>query len=160
LSVKVLSTNSKTQKEGRGCTSLTNLFVAIVFSIWSRSLAFSICWPFSFVILNRFTKNIEGECAHAVNTAWAMLALIYAGQVWFVCYQNKLWAKHQIYESIILYLFEYQFNRDPTPLHRAAGDFPQQVGWHFVCVDNTTLSLQVTFYVGFWLIRNFDEAQF
>jgi hypothetical protein len=40
------------------------------------------------------------------------------------------------------------------------GDFPQQVGWHFVCVDNTTLSLQVTFYVGFWLIRNFDEAQF
>lgn len=52
--------------------------------------------------------NIEGDRAHAVNTAWAMLTLIYAGQI----------------------------ERNPAPLHRAAkelinmqmdtGDFPQQ----------------------------------
>uniref|UniRef100_A0A0E0HR25 Terpene cyclase/mutase family member n=1 Tax=Oryza nivara TaxID=4536 RepID=A0A0E0HR25_ORYNI len=73
---------------------------------------------------------VEASRPHAVNTAWAMLALIYAGQVLIVYYI--------IYglPCVISCLTDKQVEIDPTPLYHAAqelinmqletGEFPQQ----------------------------------
>jgi len=37
-----------------------------------------------FFCCNPVQVYVEGPNTHAVQTAWAMLALIYAGQVWFL----------------------------------------------------------------------------
>ncbi|OEL33553.1 Achilleol B synthase, partial [Dichanthelium oligosanthes] len=73
---------------------------------------------------NETEDYVDGGTPHAVNTAWAMLALIYAGQV----------------------------ERDPIPLYHAArelinmqldtGDFPQQVSFKFSYPDRTVLFWQ------------------
>uniref|UniRef100_A0A0E0PY03 Squalene cyclase C-terminal domain-containing protein n=1 Tax=Oryza rufipogon TaxID=4529 RepID=A0A0E0PY03_ORYRU len=76
------------------------------------------------------TVYVEASRPHAVNTAWAMLALIYAGQVLIVYYI--------IYglPCVISCLTDKQVEIDPTPLYHAAqelinmqietGEFPQQ----------------------------------
>jgi hypothetical protein len=91
--------------------------------------------------------NIEGDRAHAVNTSWAMLTLIYAGQVRSIRL-IQLWHEYDVYQTNMIYLLAYQIERDPTPLHRAAkelinmqmdtGEFPQQVSSLLIC-DNTIM---------------------
>ncbi|CAL5060344.1 unnamed protein product [Urochloa decumbens] len=44
--------------------------------------------------------NIEGSHAHAVNTAWAMLALIYAGQEHVGCFNCSLFFNYPNYRNI------------------------------------------------------------
>jgi hypothetical protein len=47
--------------------------------------------------------NIEGDRAHAVNTAWAMLTLIYAGQVCFVHRLIQLRQEYVVYQTNLIF---------------------------------------------------------
>jgi len=81
-----------------------------------------------------------------VNTAWAMLSLIYAGQVYIAHWTLQYIINGTILMSIFFnfILWAKQVERDPEPLYRAAkelinmqlesGEFPQQVSlmsWEF-----------------------------
>uniref|UniRef100_A0A0E0CFD6 Squalene cyclase C-terminal domain-containing protein n=1 Tax=Oryza meridionalis TaxID=40149 RepID=A0A0E0CFD6_9ORYZ len=44
--------------------------------------------------------NIKGDCAHAVNTAWAMLTLIYAGQEHVGCFNCSLFFNYPSYRNL------------------------------------------------------------
>jgi hypothetical protein len=83
------------------CWSYSFSFATRVASIWKKSYEgrswtganfYKSIWKISSLIFIFYdTKqvyvNIKDDQAHAVNTAWAMLALICAGQVCFVYFQ-------------------------------------------------------------------------
>lgn len=124
--------------------------------ILSSSQALAVCANLCFLLYIE-QEYVDSGSAHAVNTAMAMLALLYSGQVRLILMLLLFFFASLIYHiniimiSKFLYVYEHisaldvgssmQIEHDPTPLYRAAkelinmhmdtGEFPQQVNIEF-----------------------------